>query len=265
MAQESLIDIVNKVALDLRFPTATTVIGNANKNIQTILSAVKDAAETDVFRAHAWACLSIEFGIKFDGVTEYWRLPNDFDYIINETDWNVRDSIPAGGGMTPMDMQLLRYSQISSPIRNMNWTIVGHNFGSPQPFPTVGYGMRKALLFYPSPQPASGKIDFSCFYISNYYVLDSTTRQPKESLTADSDTFMFDTELVSQGALVKMLKTLGLPFQAAQEIFQELLHDRRGKDRPIRNINMETTRGGGASYPNTPGFVPMVSGRSILR
>ena len=268
MARDTLLEIVNKVALDLRFPTTSQVIGNSDKNVQTILSAVKDVAETDVFRAHAWACLSQPFTITFDGITEYWPLPDDFDYIINGTDWSIKDSVPAGGGLGPVEFQALRYANLSSPLRNMNWTQVGHNFDAAGQDPI---GVKKALLFHPSPQaplyedrngvPVSVPA-FSCFYVSNYYVLDGVQFFAKEKLTQDSDTYLFDTEMVSQGTLIKMLKTLGRPFQAQQETFQEILDDRRRKDSAMANIHTEGR--GNAPYPNTPGYVPSSYNRRFV-
>ena len=250
MAQQTLLEIANSIALQIRFNQIKTVFGNNDKNVATIFDAIKSAAEIDVFRAHMWAVLQREFVISYDGST-YYILPLEFDYIVNDTDWDVLNSRKGFGGMTPYDFQAIKYAQIAPPSDRPTWQQTVNDFGT-------GLGIRRCIEFFPVPaaMPTPGDPSFSFIYMSKWYALDGSTNEPKEAITSDGDTYILDTHAIEKGALVRMLRTLGLSFQSEQEEFQAIMKDRKAKDQAMRDIDTTGGRAGLYGYPNTPGYVP---------
>lgn len=249
MAQDTLLEIVNSIALELRFSVTTGVVGNSEKDIATIFDAVKKAADIDVFRAHAWSLLAQSFEVTPDTETAIFVLPLDFDYIINDTDWDHINQIPGNGGLSIYDFQRTKYGQFSISNARLNWTQGGHDYGG-------SVGLRKVIEFFPElPVSTPPEIAFSLMYMSKWYVIDGSTNAAKESLEGDDDTFAFDTQMVEKAALVRMLRTLGLSFQSEQEEFQAILDDRRRKDKAARNIDTTFSKGYNVDHPNIPGYV----------
>ena len=243
--------MVNSILLELRHSKTGTVIGNSDKNIETVFDAVKHATEIDVFRGHDWSILQRLFEVYFSDAIDYYILPLEYDHIMNETAWDHGNQRLAIGGLTAVDMQMLKNAQMAAPSGRISFMELGHDFGP-------GVGLRKALEFYPKPAETTPPIvGFSCYIISKNYILDGDDNSTKDSFTKDDDTTAFDTELVKQGALVRMLRTLGMSFQSEQEDFDAMIKERAAKDQATRNAHMEGGRRGAAAYPNTPGYVPV--------
>lgn len=253
MSQDTLLEMVNGIALELRLPEVGSVISATDKNTKTILSSVIQAAERDVFRGNDWAVLIGELVFSFDGTEAVKVLPLDFDHVMNETDWDITGNRPAVGGLTPFQWQRLKYSQISTPNNRLFWMQRGQDMG-------VGIGLRKVLEFYPVPA-ASADPQFSCSYISKWYVIDGSTGAPKATFQSDNDTTAFDSQLVEQGGLVRMLRTLGMPFQSEQEEFEAMMKERSAKDQAMAKMDMTGNQKIAPAYPNTPGYTPVGYGR----
>ncbi len=266
MSEATLLEMVNTVATEVRFPQVTNVIGNKNENTVAIYTALKKAMERDVYRAHPWASLRGIFEVVPDGVTEYWRLPQNFDSVINSTAWDVVNQRPATGALNPYQWQKITKSQLTIPNQTLFYSITSYDFGFSQGEEGGTYeGVKKCVIFWPSPLPESlgedqgdivSLVRFSVAYMTNWYVLDASARYTKRAFTNDGDTTLIDSELVEQATLVRMLRTLGLGFQAEREEFQIMLKDRKSKDGGAADLDMTGPHDLSPAYPNTPGFVP---------
>lgn len=260
MSEATLLDMVNTVATEVRFPTVTNVLGNKDENTVAIYTALKKAMERDVYRAHPWAALRGYFEVAFDGSTNYWPLPLDWDSPLNSTAWDVINQRPARGALDPYQYQKISKSQLTIPNQTMFYTITSYDFG------VQGGGTRKAMLFYPTPMPetlvyddqgsATLGVGFSMAYMTNWYVLDASTRAKKRSFGSDGDLTLIDSELVEQATLVRMLRTLGLGFAEEKIEFDMMLQNRKQKDGGSTDLDMTGPHDMAPAYPNTPGFVP---------
>lgn len=256
MSEATLLDMVNTVATEVRFPTVTNVIGNNDENTVAIYTALKKAMERDVYRAHPWAALRGYFEIVFDGITEYWPVPLDWDSPLNSTAWDVINQRPARGALDPYQYQKISKSQLTIPNQTMFYTITSHDFGASTGGATEG--TRKCVLFYPTPMSETpvGQIGFCMAYMTNWYVLDASTRAKKLKFGSDGDLTLIDSELVEQATLVRMLRTLGLGFAEEKIEFEQMLTNRKQKDGGSTDLDMTGPHDMTPAYPNTPGFVP---------
>lgn len=251
MSEATLLEMVNTVATEVRFPSVTNVIGNTNENTVAIYTALKKVMERDVYRAHPWAALRGYIEVTFDGVTEFWPLPTNFDSILNSTAWDILNNRPATGALDPYQWQKITKSQTTIPNQTMFYSIGSHDYGA------ANGGVKKCLFFWPDQPVASPPSPgFSAAYMSNWYVLDASTREQKRVFTSDGDTTLIDSELIEQAALVRMLRTLGLGFKAEKEEFHLMLKDRKTKDGGTTDLDMTGPHDLSPAYPNTPGFVP---------
>ena len=257
MSEATLLDMVNTVATELRFPSVTNVIGSKDENTVAIYTALRKAMERDVYRAHPWAALRGLFEVTPDGVTEFWKLPLSFDSVLNETAWDVINKRPAHGALDPFQLQAVTTSQLSVPNFPLYDSITSNDFGA------GGGGVRDCIIFWPNPlSDSNGEIRFSVAYMTNWYVLDAATREKKLKFTNDGDTTLIDSELVEQATLVRMLRTLGLGFVAEKAELVEMLRNRSQKDGGAASLDMGGPHGVAPAYPNTPGFVPRVGAGS---
>ena len=245
MSDATLLEIANGIAIEIRFPTFGSLIGNSSKNAIAVLNAIKKGVERDVFRSDNWNGLRYPFQVTFDGTNDIYQLPQKFDSILNQTAWDVINERPAMGPVDTYQWMELTRSNIATPNQYLFYKLVDHNFGS---------GLVKAIEFYPS-QEAGSSVGFECWYISKWYVKDGSTGEDKRYFTADNDKTIIDSELVEQAGLVRMLRSLGLSFQDELEELQSLLKERGTKDGGMTAIDM---RGPMRMYPypNIPGFVP---------
>ena len=254
MSEATLLEMCNTVATEVRFPAMTNIIGNSNENAVAIYTALKKAMERDVYRAQPWSALRSIIEITFDGTTEFWPLPLNYDSIINSTAWDIVNLRPARGALDPYQWQKVTNMQLAYPGVFMYYTITSHEF-LVQPGQEFG-GVKKCIRFFPEQPvltpPGPG---FTAAYMSNYYVIDASTRNQKRVFESDGDLTLIDSELVEQATLVRMLRTLGLGFAAEKEEFHAMLKNRSEKDGGATVLNMAGT-GVGVGYPNTPGFVP---------
>lgn len=272
MSKATLLEMVNTVATELRFPKAANIIGNDDKNIVAIFTALKKSMERDVYRAHQWAALREVFNVIPDGSTEYWKLPLDYDSILNGTAWDVENKRPAVGSLDSYQWENLTKSRLTPSNQTLFFTVTSYYFSSwIQP---EGGGddlqlsgeTRDCILFWPSPLPVmigQGDISarFSVAYMKNWYILDASTNHSKQLFDNDGDKTILDSELIEQATLVRMLRTLGLGFTAEKEEFDWMLKDRRTKDGGMTAIDTTGPFNTAAAYPNTPGYSPMAGSR----
>jgi len=253
MSDSTLLEMCNTVAVEIKFPKIIQVVGNDDQGVMSIFAAIRKGLERDVYRGHQWAALRGYIEITFDGVTEFWPVPENFDSMMNQTGWDIVNQRPARGALDPYQWQMLTKSQLTIPNQELYFMITSHDFSGTT-------GVKKCITFYPS-KPLSTSPNFSLGYMTNWYVLDHDTNQMKRKFTHDEDTIAIDSECVEQAALVRMLRSLGMGFQSEEEEFNELIRERRQKDGGSTNMDMTGPRSLTPAYPNTPGHVPVGHGR----
>jgi len=235
------------VATELRFPQVNSVIGNSNRNVAAIFDAIKKGANRDVLRAHDWSSLTVYYEFGFNGISDLYQLPMSFDHIINGTPWNAIDDRPANGPLTPEMWTEVVNEVVGVYPTDLNFIVGKFNF--------TGHGYRPGLKFYPTPVDTGSEMGFSCQFIANWHVLDGSNRLLIQKFSSDNDTSLLDTDLITQAAVVRMKRSLGLSYADDQAELLELIKDRARKDGgpPVMNAGGRRIMW---PYPNTGKYVP---------
>lgn len=261
MKTRSLLEICNNVALQLRFDQFTNVIGNTSKNASTVLLAVKQGLERDVFWHHPWAVLRRTSYFSFSANKGYYVLQTDFDHIINDTAWDLARGVPAVG---PLDaVQWASVVSQESPFESVTFTIRGYEPASIDPggggrsvVGTGGTGLvpyQLAVFVYPTPSVPSAGPALRFEYISSEKVRASNGTA-KSSFTADTDIPILDPDLVEHAGYVRALRLLGLQFADEMSELQEAMKVVSRRDGGF--VRMQGHREARTFAVNTPNHYP---------
>jgi hypothetical protein len=107
------------------------------------------------------------------------------------------------------------------------------------------------LLLYPAPFTSSSDIAFE--YMSDWAYKDATTGAAKDSVTVDTDAFVFPENILKKGLAYRFKQIKGLPYQADEKAYWDMVNNYIATNKVSRRINVSE----GAPVDIKPGiFVP---------
>jgi len=238
---KTVLQIGNAAASACGLPQQTTLNGNTNQNAVRILQSVKDAAGRDVFRGQDWVSLQIEHTFATTGATSYDEIPSDFDRLINGTLWDRTNERPLVGPVTAQQWQ--RYESGLDGLTGLTLLFriaSGYFLGTTH--------IDKVIKIYPTTSTGQ-TIAFE--YISNEYVLDIAGAK-KDAVDADTDTFLFDDDLVEVAATWRLLRNLGMTYADERIEFETLMDERSSNDGGAGSLSMQLRSTWQIRDPNVP-------------
>ena len=240
MADKTVLEIGNAVASACGLPQQVSYTDSSNQNAVRILQSVKDGAGRDVYRGQDWITLQREYTFPTTGTGGY-EIPADYDRIINGTIWDRTNERPLVGPVTAQQWQ--RYESGLDGLTGLKllFRIVGNIY-------SVG-GLEKIIKIYPNTNTGT-TIAFE--YISNEYVLDTDGSTTKSEVDADTDTFLFDDELVEVAATWRLLRNLGMTYADERIEFETLMDERSSNDGGAGSLSMQLRSTWQIRDPNIP-------------
>jgi hypothetical protein len=230
MAQKSIISCIQTVAAEMNLPVPQVVVTNQDKNIIKIRTMLIGACD-DLLAEHDWNFLQREHAFNTTDGDAAYDFPEDYDRLIDGTliDTSNRWSI--------------------KPLTPVEWQIES-NMLSVRPWESVRvFGNQIVLTPTPGPTPVTIKLN----YISNHYVLDGNTYEPKEAFTQDSDIVAFDHRVIVYAVKYKWLSSIGQDTTAAWADYTRALAFAKGRDLPGKRLSLlGGSRGGFISEANIP-------------
>lgn len=134
------------------------------------------------------------------------------------------------------------------PVTEQEWQAIQ---ALPDPGPFYKYRIWKDRL-YLHPAPAAPFSEIAFEYASSWAVKDATGT-PKATISADSDTFVFPETILARGLAAQWKIGKGLPHQADETQYYNLLNNYISRDKVKRRYNLAE----GCSQGIQPGiFVP---------
>lgn len=189
----SVLKTIQTAAAELGLTPPPTVVAS-NDTTATQLLALFGAVCEELVRDYNWSALHVEYTFPTVYDTNTYALPDDFQRIVNDTEWNGRTQNVLAGPANPSAWQRMKNSSIST--YNYVFRIKGAN-----------------VVIQPTPSIESSNLSLE--YISAYYLVDSTTRLPKAAVDSNSDLFVFDDRLIINGVKLKFKEITGLNGEAA--------------------------------------------------
>ena len=221
--------IINRAALEvglLPSPNPTTDQDEAFVQLVGLLTG----AGQELCELNPWPVLVRRYEINTnpanDGTSGSYDLPDDFNYMIDQTGWDRKNRVAIGG-----------------PLSAQDWTyLAGRDLVSQ----TIYASFRQVdgkIDIYPQPAPEDMLITFE--YISRNWLMEQGQTIPnRDDIGAGSDLCVLDPQLTIKFLKLKFLQAKGFDTSAAGLEFDTMLNSRIGKSEgaPVLSAS-NSTRG----------------------
>jgi hypothetical protein len=225
MAGNTLIaasDILNRVAAEVGIAPILAPIASQDPFFIQLRYLLNTAGE-ELMQAYPWELLNRAHTIQtLEGDSGEYDMPDDFGYILNQTEWDNTNNVPMGGPLSPQEWTYLKGRDLASNTLYASFRIAQGKFN-----------------VFPSP-PLVG-LDLSFEYASKNWVLDgeSPPEAPvyKDEVTLASDKPLFDKTLITRALKVKYLESGGFDTTKAQGDYNQIFAFLTGNDKGAPMLN----------------------------
>lgn len=224
MAQfETAIDAVQRVCGRLGLPTPTSAFTAGQNQTARQMGFLLTEVGRKIRRAHQWQVLQAEWLLQTQpGVVEY-ALPSGYDGFIDSTAWNTTSNLPMVGPASPQQWNYLKGRIVGPTVGGLIYRIAGNKF-----------------LLHDPPQSAQ---DLLIGYFSRNWVLGGDLVTMADQVTQDSDTILFDPELVVAGLKLAFLNEKGFDTTTAMAGFANQLEQSINRDTDAPSLRLTGARG----------------------
>jgi hypothetical protein len=210
--------LINRAAVEVGLNADNDPVASPDETyIQ--MQALLDSLGQELVNLYDWPILvrtlTIDTQADDSGV---YDLPDDYDHMINQTAWDMNNTVPVTGPLSPQQWQYLE----------------GTNLVSQSLYASLRQFDNKLEVY---PQPAPPTI-ITLEYISRNWVMEQGQTVPNlDSVSTGSDFVMFDPLLVVKMLKLKYLQAKGLPAQDAAMEFDTMLQARMSKAQGAPMLN----------------------------
>lgn len=213
----ALLDIVKDAAALLGLSPPSAVASAPDLTTQQLLAHATQAGK-EVAAFHDWSGLSVGYAFAGDGVTTAFNLPSDFSrfaqgqLILLDGGWTRLN-----GPLDPRQLTALRAQSVST-IANQFY--------------------RRGSVITVTPALDIGRS--AIFeYVANAWCVP-TTGANKTRFTLDSDTTIFDEDLVMLGLVWRWRKAKGMDYADDHEIWRQRCELAAGRDGPLVPVTAQS-------------------------
>lgn len=213
----TILSIVQDASREVGLPSPSTVVGNSDERVRQFLRlAEKDGK--DLVRRYDWQILQKEQTFtSLAQETQTAIIPSDFSRFINETFYNRTRKRPFVGPLTPQEWQVQKSLTASVVV---------------DAFRRRG----NDLLVIPVP-PAGDTFAFE--YVSKYWVdTDADGDGDAEEFAADTDSPIFDEELITLGVIWRFKQARGFDYAEEMRSYEIRLARLFGDDGGKRTMDL---------------------------
>lgn len=189
----TVLNLIQTAAAELGLTKPQVVVSSADTGTQQLLSILTMVGES-LLNDFDFQDLTKEYSFTTVLGTELYALPSDFSSIINQTVWDRTTHLPLLGPKSSQEWQYIKGSLSSAGSFRTRYRLIGNQ-----------------IKLHPVPS-SSNQIWFE--YVSTAWVKDASGTL-KTSITADSDTVVFDDRLIIAGVKLKYREAQGLDTTSA--------------------------------------------------
>jgi hypothetical protein len=219
-------DLINRVAVSVGLERSPDPFYSVDPAFIQLIELANEFGES-IIHAYPWEILEKEHSFTTQaGDSGDYPLPDDFNYMIDQTAWQKGSPGAAYPLLGPASAQWWSYLQASQLY---NVTIYAW-------FRQNDY----KLKLFPQPPPVGIPISFR--YISRNWVQDGQTVPPdvvlKDQVQVASDVVLIDPILFIKGLKLSFLSAKGFDTSKAQDDFMLMLDMITGHDQPAPKLNL---------------------------
>lgn len=211
----TLLELVRDTAAELSLNQPALVYSSTDLIVQQLL-ALANRAGNELVAAWEWRFLLTDYTFVTTSADEY-ALPDDFDRLVNDTQWDLTSRWPGIGPASSQQWAWLNGQNIAS-VPRYRFRLMGQNF---QVFPG----------------PAAG-YTYSYEYVSKNWIVAADGVTYKSRFTADDDSHLFDDSLMVLALKAKFLAAKGLDSTIAQQEYLERLEARQAFDKAAPKLSL---------------------------
>jgi hypothetical protein len=208
----SVNDIINRVALEVGLSPSPSPVTDTDEAFVQLVGLLNSSGQ-ELCELNDWQVLTQNYTIdtSVDGVSGTYALPDDFNYMIDQTGWDRGNRVAVGGPLSPQD-----------------WTyLAGRDLVSQTIYASFRIMDGKVDIF---PQPAPANLELTFEYMSRNWLTEQGQTTPnRDTIGAGSDTCALDPLLSIKFLKLKFLQAKGFDYSAAAMEFDTLLQSRIGK------------------------------------
>jgi len=224
----SAADIINQVSVEVGLAPSNDPYSSEDTDMLQ-LGYLLTIAGQELLLLYPWRDMVQSHQIQTQSSdTGDYPLPDDFNYMINQTGWERSENVPLIG-----------------PLSAQDWTyLLGRDLVNT----TIYASFRlQDNLFRIFPQPPPDGLDINFEYISTAWVTDQQdSGAPLDAPGKSSDIVQFNKILISRYLKVKFLEAKGRDTTKAQDDFNQMFDQLTGWDKGAEIIN---AGGLGRQYP----------------
>lgn len=207
-------EILNRVAAEVGIAPVISPIESADAFFVQLRYLLNTAGE-ELMQAYPWELLVRSHQIITEaGDSGEYDMPDDFGYIMNQTEWDRTNNVPMGGPLSAQEWTYLKGRDLASNTLYASFRISQGKFNV---FPT---------------NPPAG-LDLNFEYMSKDWVWNGSIDDPeyKDSVTLPSDVPLFDKTLITRALKVKYLESGGFETTKAQADYNQIFAFLTGTDK----------------------------------
>lgn len=229
------------------FDTAANVISNAGLELGLLdgplanpfastdqniiqLCALTTRVGRNLVRARDWTHLTLEYTFDTVNNVSLYSLPDDFERVKNQTQWNRSTRQPVGPAMSSQGWQAAQAHTATGRV-------------------SVPFRIQQNQFFFQVAPSSAEHIYYE--YVSQYWVEPTGAGQPGYTLTTlPTDVLWFDEPLMVSGLKLAFLRAKNRDTTSAQEEFDEAYRAAAGGDGAAPVIVIADGGGGGFLGPD---------------
>jgi hypothetical protein len=223
--------ILNDAALRIGLPQMAAAVGSTDPTALQLVALLQEELNY-LINAHQWTILDQE--ATFSTIpTEYQgeiaTIAPGLRFILNNTIWNRDLRRPVFGPLSPQKWQELEAMQLKGPWNQ--------------------FRIRGGKLYF-LPAPATGH---ACYfeYAGSYPVIAAADSSYKARVTLDTDTFVFNEEVLTLGLIWRFKGQKGFDYSEDRDKYNRLLLDEVARDGSKPTLNLV----GGTGHELVPGIM----------
>jgi len=193
MAFTTLLEICSRACDELSIARQTSYIGSVTPDARTLLACANSAGR-DLMRSHEWSFLHTLGTITTANGTSSYSLASDYDRMIADTGWDRTNDWMMVGPDTPQINRYLNESGVAQTGPRKRFRLAG-----------------TSITIWPTPT-ATETLVYE--YISNKWARSASSTAQTE-FAADTDTTLFDPDLMKLEVIWRYRKSKGMAFDDA--------------------------------------------------